>query len=261
MFTRRRFVTSILATPFVLTGLSASAQSGSRQTFDYGPANLDLFRQENARGTLVFVHGGGWRIGSRKLYGKKRDFAHRMGLNFVTIDYPKLPRTQVPEQIDAVVTAFRALPQMEVDLSKTIALGHSSGAHLILMALLTGRTAPVAGLISNDGLIDINGYRKALGGALPRVITRAFPNPSQWDALSPMQVFRAPAPKTLAVWTAGAARDKVNRDFIQAMRTKGIKASGLALPQYSHRQVNTLIGTGRAPDLDAPLTQFINDCL
>ncbi|RPE71371.1 alpha/beta hydrolase family protein [Pacificibacter maritimus] len=261
MLSRRGFVTSLLATPFVVTGAAAFAQSHPRQTFDYGPAKLDLFAIDDAKGTLVYVHGGGWRVGSRKLYGKKRDFAHSLGLNFVTLDYPKLPRADVPTQIDAVTTAFQALPQIGIDLSKTVALGHSAGAHLALMALITGRAPQVAGVISNDGLIDIGSYYRALGGSLPRVITNAFPDASQWDALSPMQTFQSPAPRVMAIWTAGAARDHVNRHFINALKNKGNTASGLARPQYSHSQVNTLIGTGKAPDLDQPIAEFIKASL
>jgi acetyl esterase/lipase len=99
---------------------------------------------------IVFVHGGGWSIGSRAHYRSDIEEAARRGYVAVTIDYrltrldPKTRRATrpFPAQIHDCKAAVRWLrahaPEYAVDPARIGAAGVSAGAHLSLLLGLTG---------------------------------------------------------------------------------------------------------------------------
>jgi acetyl esterase/lipase len=119
-----------------------------------GGASLraDLFLPDAARTpvpAIVWIHGGGWRFGNRRLGpGLSRFFAAR-GFAMVAIDYRLTRRATFPAQIQDVKTAIRWLrsvsPAYGIDGSRIGLWGASSGAHLAaLAALAPGRSFTAA---------------------------------------------------------------------------------------------------------------------
>ncbi len=103
--------------------------------------------------TLLYVHGGGYVMGSlathRKLAG---DLSRALGGRVVVIDYPLAPEHPFPAGLEVVVAALSELVDAAEPGRITIA-GDSAGGGLTLAALVTARdrglpTAAAAALIS-----------------------------------------------------------------------------------------------------------------
>ena len=114
---------------------------------------LDLARPVHRSGSprpgLLFVHGGGWSDGDRSLHSMDAAEAARRGYVAVTIDY-RLARigdlgevlNPFPAQLIDVKCAIRWMranaDQLGVDPARIGLVGASAGAHLSLLAALTG---------------------------------------------------------------------------------------------------------------------------
>ena len=86
---------------------------------------------------IVFIHGGGWQGGNRKAYSKEiENFASR-GYVVATISYRLAPKHQFPAQVEDCKCAIRYLrahaDELNLDLERVGAIGHSAGAHLSMM--------------------------------------------------------------------------------------------------------------------------------
>jgi len=113
---------------------------------------LDLARPAQTSGLvpgIVYVHGGGWRGGSRNSYRNEIQDAARRGYVAVTIDYRLTqPDAQgkakypFPAQLEDVKCAVRWLranaDKYHVDPKRIGATGESAGGHLVLLLAVTG---------------------------------------------------------------------------------------------------------------------------
>src|SRR5690348_308237 len=109
MIDRRNFIVASLAA-LLPAGASAAGRpvQPEPQTFDYGPAELDLYAADGATKLPVvfFVHGGAWRFGQRSQVGAKPGFLLANGFVFVSIDYRMLPQADVATQASDVEKAY-----------------------------------------------------------------------------------------------------------------------------------------------------------
>ena len=118
------------------------AAHGSKVTLDaYQLASI------SAKGTVIFLHGGGLRRGSKRhILGKDLYFNH-LGYNFLSCNYP-LSAEGGGSVIDDQLLALRSLDQwVNSDLpvlcpvnpsAPVIYLGHSAGSYLLALGLSKG---------------------------------------------------------------------------------------------------------------------------
>ncbi|MDA9008898.1 alpha/beta hydrolase [Alphaproteobacteria bacterium] len=104
-------------------------------------AVLDIYSTSEPQSPIVvFVHGGGWSSGSRKWIQNKPQFFNDLGYTFISIGYPYLPEAEVDDQITAVEKAVAWIKDNANSLGASseniILTGHSSGAHLAVVAAL-----------------------------------------------------------------------------------------------------------------------------
>jgi acetyl esterase/lipase len=119
---------------------------------------LDIARPEKLdkpAPCIVFVHGGGWRGGNRKVHVSHiLDFAKR-GYVVATISYRLVPTARFPAQVEDVKCAIRYLranaEKHQLDPNKIGAVGFSAGAHL---AMLLGTMDAKDGLEGDGGHAD-----------------------------------------------------------------------------------------------------------
>ena len=115
----------------------------------YRPLSLDLYAPEGPpRALCLYLHGGGWRVGSRADGpGTARDwtpsFFERvaaMGLAMASVDYRLTGEARWPAQLDdvAAAAAFLSLQRkpLGVPTHRTVAWGVSAGGHLAAMHAL-----------------------------------------------------------------------------------------------------------------------------
>lgn len=109
-------------------------------TLAYGSADkqrVDLYRPAaggKGQPLILYVHGGGWAMGSHKQVAEKPAWASRMGLWFGSIGYRYLPEAPVETQAADVGAAIRKAraeaAKHGYDPNRIILMGHSAGAHL-----------------------------------------------------------------------------------------------------------------------------------
>lgn len=114
---------------------------------DDKPLLLDVIRPEKASAptpVIVFVHGGGWKNGSRKSGHKNAAWLAEEGFAVVTIDYRLTDVAEWPAQIndcyEAVRWVRRNAAKYNFDPDRIAAWGTSAGGHLA--ALMGTRPYP-----------------------------------------------------------------------------------------------------------------------
>ena len=114
---------------------------------------------------VVFVHGGGWKRGSKDNATGKWKPAHfgAAGYNFTSINYRLVPEATVEQQAADVASALKALldraGELHIDKRRVVIMGHSAGAHLVALvgtdeSYLKGaglNFATLAGVVPIDG--------------------------------------------------------------------------------------------------------------
>jgi epsilon-lactone hydrolase len=121
-------------------------------------------------GTLIYLHGGAYALGSAKGYrGMVAQLAVAAGVTALVPDYSRAPEAQYPIALEEMVAVYSRLVQDGLDPKTTVIAGDSAGGGLTLalaMALRDrGIPAPAAlGLICPwaDLAIDIDGMRPVL---------------------------------------------------------------------------------------------------
>ena len=110
-----------------------------------GPARLaDMYIPVAAPGrvpVVVWLHGGGWRFGDRKLAPDLKNFARASGLAVVSIDYRLSDEAKFPAPVEDVKTAVRWVRSVAdsfgFDGSRIGLWGSSAGGHLAACAALS----------------------------------------------------------------------------------------------------------------------------
>ncbi|MBM3786312.1 MAG: hypothetical protein FJW30_18285 [Acidobacteria bacterium] len=106
---------------------------------------MDIFRPKgvtDARPTVLCVHGGGFRRGSRVSYHALAIKLAQRGYVAASASYRLSPRHQFPAAVEDVKAAVRFLranaKKYGIDAGRIGATGGSAGGHLVLMLGLTG---------------------------------------------------------------------------------------------------------------------------
>ena len=119
----------------------------------FRPLLLDLYQPAPGSGpaaAIVYLHGGGWAVGTRRRFGRALaawsptalDLVAQAGFVVATIDYRLSGEAQFPSQLHDVKAAIRWLRgnavRLGVDPTSVVVWGESAGGHLAVLAGLTG---------------------------------------------------------------------------------------------------------------------------
>ena len=123
------------------------ARLGAPRRFAYGSApveGLDVFAAKRSNAPVnVFVHGGAWRGGLAKNYAFPAESFVSAGAHFVVLDFSPVQEfggnlTMMAEQVRrAVAWVYRNAKEFGGDANRLYISGHSSGAHLAGVVLVT----------------------------------------------------------------------------------------------------------------------------
>jgi len=126
---------------------------------------MDLFPAANARGTLLFIHGGYWRALDKGEHSFVAPAFVAEGIGVAVVNYdlcPDVSIARIVEEVrEAVVWLRREGTQHGVPADRLVLSGHSAGGHLVAMLLATdwpARGLPagtIAGAVAISGVFDL----------------------------------------------------------------------------------------------------------
>jgi len=103
----------------------------------YGPDarhRFDLFPAPNARGTLVFIHGGYWRSLDKSMFSWLASAWVAAGISVALPNYRLCPTVRIEDIVADALAAtnwlFRAGPSHGIAMDRVVLSGHSAGGHL-----------------------------------------------------------------------------------------------------------------------------------
>ncbi|MGY0388084.1 alpha/beta hydrolase [Nocardioides sp. WG-D5] len=116
-------------------------EAGARAITIGGIPGLELYR-DATEGTLLYLHGGGYVVGSARTGASLADgLAGRAGLRAISIDYRLAPEAPYPAAVDDGLAAYRGLLDAGVEPDRLVLAGDSAGGGLTMATLLAARSA------------------------------------------------------------------------------------------------------------------------
>lgn len=131
----------------------------------------DVYRPKAPNGAgVLMIHGGGWRMGSRRMLPPQATALAGRGFTCVAVEYRLLPEAPWPAQIHDVKAAmrwFRAnAATLGVDADRLAVHGNSAGGHL---ALLLAGTVGHAEFEGDGGNLGVSTEAAAVVAVYPPV--------------------------------------------------------------------------------------------
>jgi len=187
-------------TPFPDGTVEIAYGGDARQRLDFTPA------ASPAAPLVVFIHGGGWSLGDKRMAGHMAVHFHARGEAFASVDYRLVPDADPRRQAEDVAAAIARLVEdarrLGIDPGRVMVIGHSAGAHLAALVgtdpAYLGAHHLAIGTIRGVVLLDGAGYDVAAqmryaGPLLGRMYRRAFGDDPAFQArVSPIAHVAAP---------------------------------------------------------------------
>lgn len=249
------------------TAVQAPAHPGG-QAIAYGSDPLqrfDVWRASGARGPaplVVFVHGGGWKRGSKDNATGQFKARHytAQGIVFASIDYRLVPAATVEQQAADVALAVKALldraGSLGIDRNRVVLMGHSAGAHLVALVGTDEQYLRAAGLSFADieGVIPLDGAAYDVPAQMkdgPPIMQDTYAqafgsDPARQRALSPTHHAAAPnAPSFLLMHVERADGERQAKALAEALKRGGSAVDLESLPGQGlrgHAEINRRMG-------------------
>ena len=219
---------------------------GEPRRFAYGPTPIESMEvwttsKPNAP-VMVFVHGGAWRVGLAKEHCYAAELyvnagAHLAVLDFINVDQAGGDLMPMAEQVrHAIAWVGKNAASFGGDPGRIHVSGHSSGAHLAGVALVTDWAAfgapadIIKGAVLCSGMYELKPARLSKRGAYVK-FTDAME-----EALSTQRhLSRINCPVTLAYGTYETPEfQRQSRDFATALKAAGKPVTLLVGEGYNH---------------------------
>lgn len=255
----------------------APRKADGAKTLTYGGdplQNLDFWAATKPRAPLIlFVHGGGWRMGSKDnaTGPSKVEHYRSLGYAFASINYRLVPDATVEQQAEDVAAALALLRSradpLGIDPDRIVLMGHSAGAHLVALvgtdmnyfAKAGLKPDAARGIVALDGAAYDVAKQVAQAGAFMRgTYAQAFgDDPARQAALSPtLQAAKPNVPSFLILHVEredGTAQSEALAAALNQAGTpakiEGLEGKGLR----GHTQINRSMG-----DPDYPGTAMVD---
>jgi len=227
---------------------------------------------------VLWVHGGGWRVGDKSTgeVVRKAHLVNRLGAALVAVNYRLTrPTNEVhwPDPGNDVAAAVDWVqvhgPQHGLRRDQLTLVGASAGGQLASAVAtnpsLLGRagttSAEVACVVVLDTNLDFSSRRPRTDPVVDAAFGRAPGTLS--DASPTEQVHRngAPAARFLVFTRGGPARRSAAATFVNAVHHAGGTASLAAATGYTHSEVSTMLGAPGEQLVTGPTSKFLRGCL
>ncbi|CDZ51731.1 LipQ [Neorhizobium galegae bv. orientalis] len=217
---------------------------------------MDIYVPDGAANAPVIfmVHGGAWAIGSKstsRVVDNKVAYWLPKGFIFVSVDNRLLPEAdplvQAQDVVKALATAQEKVRSLGGDPRRFVLMGHSAGAHLLMLLSADPAIATRVGAQLWRGTVALDSaaydVTEIMKSAHPRLYDRAFGNdPAFWLRASPSAQIRPAARPMLLVCSSTRRRSCAQaEDFEARAGTVGVRAGVLPVAK-SHSAINEDLG-------------------
>jgi acetyl esterase/lipase len=251
----------IVAGDHVEKDIAYSEAGGNRTRLDvYSPG------EGKDRPVVIWVHGGAWQIGDKRMVQAKPKAFNEHGYVLVSVNYRFHPAVTYKEQAGDIAQAIRWVHDHARkhggDPGRIFLMGHSAGAHLVALVGTDGRYLEKAGLKLGDlsGVIVLDGagydiswqISQTLLPRLRAMYTNIFTEDeaTQKDASPITHVARGKGiPPFLILHVASRRDSKAQSEGLAAkLREAGVEVKVVPAEGKTHLTINRELGE---PD-DAP---------
>jgi acetyl esterase/lipase len=253
---------------FADRGGAAAPQAPGKQTLAYGKDPLQVLDYWPTQGSkrpaplVLFVHGGGWKRGTKDNAGGNWKAPHYTGEGYAyaAINYRLVPGATVEDEAADVAASLRYLidhaAQLGIDPKRIVLMGHSAGAHLVALVGTDERYLRADGLsfANIKGVIPIDGaaYDVARqiadgGNFMHDTYIEAFgTDPARQHALSPtLQAATPNAPAFLLIHVQRKDGVAQNVALEAALKAGGTRVRRQDFPGEGlrgHMEINRSLG-------------------
>jgi len=232
----------------------------------YGPEprqQLDVYVPEAAspgpRPVIVFIHGGSWQSGSKEQYRFVGSGLAERGYIAVVANYRLNPEVRFPgfvaDAAGAVAWTLRNIGRYGGDPGRVFLMGHSAGAHTVMLLALDRRYLADAGASPDElrGAIGLSGpYDFEIDSETLRSV---FGSAQELAETQPVTFVRGDAPPLLLIHGTDDAVCWVTHSIrlAELVRAAGGQAELRLYPGLGHGATVggfSRLGRGQAPTLD-----------
>lgn len=224
------------------------AKIGGKIDIPYGSEplqKLDVFAPEGVNGApvMVYIHGGGWRAGSKNGYSHPAEAMVDKGILWVPVDYGLAPDYTIDQLVDhvrqALAWVYTNITEHGGDPEKIYLSGNSAGGHLTGTLLMPGWHSSygvpediVKGACAMSGVFDLEalvhatyGYNEQLQMDLPTA-----------RAHSPIYHLPSKSGPLIISWGAPELEGfrSQSRNYAQAARDAGLDVTEIEVPDAHH---------------------------
>lgn len=221
----------------------------------YGPTEieqLEIYKTQRGNAPIrIFIHGGAWRGGSAKESGYPAEMFVSAGAHYVAVDFDSVENTDgnlmtMADQVRrAVAWVYQNAPSFGGDPNRVYLAGHSSGAHLAGVVLVTDwqkefglPTNIVKGGVLMSGMYDLKPVRLSKRSKYVKFtdeIEQALSTQRHLDKLN--------TPIILAHGTLESPEfQRQTREFAAAVKAAGKPVQFIAGEGYNHFELPETLG-------------------
>ena len=203
--------------------------------FDKDKPTLNIFTPRNKKfknnPVLIFVHGGNWNSGDKKLYGFfGRNFAKK-GITTVIVGYTLSPKANYDEMAKEVAQAIEwiknNISNYNGNPNSIFLTGHSAGGHLVALVATNPKylkdKSIIKGVILNDAAgLDMKHYLEEFPPTDSADYLKTWTNnPENWKDASPIYFLDKNTPKMM-IYLGSKTYESIkvsNERFLEALRS------------------------------------------
>lgn len=127
-----------LLAEFQRSSLAAYQQCTHIADIQYGPhprSTLDLFPLEQAKKTVIFIHGGYWQWCDKSDFAFIVPYVLAKGAQCVLLEYDLAPQSKISDIASQINQALDFIREQDWRTDEVVLVGHSAGAHLAALSL------------------------------------------------------------------------------------------------------------------------------
>lgn len=141
IFQKSNDETSAAPPPELISEMFSDIPSGGTD-MSYGEKDsqrLRFWKGTSQAPVIVFVHGGGWRVGTYldSVGSAKVSHLTNKGYSFASVNYTLVPTVTVEEQVQEVADSIGYLVKnaasLDINPGRLVLMGHSSNAHIVTL--------------------------------------------------------------------------------------------------------------------------------